>query len=101
MGARRNFRGGGASPEKAPHRDKKGPPYGEKVAKKSSYGENVPHKEKSVAKGSQHREQVAKRPPNNEILYSRGDQAPILAPPPHSYMRAPISILLKYSYIFS
>ena len=85
MGARRNLRrgGGGGVAKKRPHGEKGPPP-----------------KEKNVAKRPQHGEQVAKRLPNNEIkiFFSMGEGASAYSCPP---MLAPMSIFLKYLYIFS
>ena len=72
-GARRNFRRGGSKPKKVPHKDKKGPPRGEKVAKGPHMVTKIlhPHKE-NVAKLAQHGEQVEKSLPNNKICFSKG-----------------------------
>ena len=54
MGARRNFRRGGASP------NKKALPWSKKVAKWPPHGEKAPKNEKNVAKMPPYEEKVAK-----------------------------------------
>ena len=74
MGARRNFRGGGASPKKGPHHEVKS-------------SKKAPKNEKNVAKRPPYEEKRSKKAPNiakkTYFLFSRGGGGDgLLLPPP-------------------
>ena len=82
------FMGGGGrgKPKNDPRKNKKDP------------HKCRPIRRKNVVKRLQHGEQVAKRPPDNEIFFSKGGGGRTKAysnpPPPPPPMRAPMSIYI-------